>query len=199
VTSTRYLSPLALVLVAVTVLAASTAAAARSSGRTASTTVDGTWSCPVPALNGYRAVKVDSARALGIAAAGATIATLLANGFLVGIDAGPIGNAPGHVLVSRSCVRMKTPTSFTRGDLSGPDTLQASYVCDAPKRVLVRVKAVLTSKAVWVKGPSFLAVNRNVKAATLVVKSSSGRPLAYAQLTGKRAQLWSDPIACTRA
>ncbi len=197
--STRYLTPLALVLIAVTVLAASTTAAARSSGGGASTTVDGTWSCPVPALNGYRAIKVETARALGIAAAGATIATLLVDDFLVGIDAGPIGNTPGHVLVSRSCLRMKRATSFTRGDLSGPDTLQASYVCDATKRVLVRVKAVLSSKAVWIKGQSFLAVNRNVKAATLVVKTSSGRPVAYAQLTGKKAQLWSDPIACTRA
>ena len=93
---------------------------------------------------------------------------------------------------------MKTATSVIRGGLAGPDTLQESYVCDATKRVLVRVKAVLSSKGAWVKAQGLLVVNRNVTAATLVVKTSAGRPLAYAQLTGKKAQLWSDPIACTR-
>lgn len=141
--STGSRSPLALVLVAATLLAASTAESAPSSGAAASATVDGTWSCHVPALNGYRAIKVDTARALGIAPAEATIATLLVDGFLAGIDAGPIGNNPGRVFVSRNCVRLKAATPLTRGDLSGPDSLQESYVCDATKRVLVRVKALV--------------------------------------------------------
>jgi hypothetical protein len=182
-------------------LAASTAGSARSSDASAPpapATVDGTWSCSVPALNGYRAIKVDASRALGIASANVTIANLLVNGFLAGIDAGPIDNKPGRVFVSRSCVRLKKATSLTRGDLAGPDTLQESYVCDAPKRVLLRVKATLSSKAAWVKQSTFLAVNRNVKVAALIVKTSSGRPIVFAQMKGKKTQLWSDAIACTR-
>ena len=103
--STRNVSPLALVLIAVTVLAGSTVQSARSSAAAASATVDGTWSCPVPALNGYRAIKVDTTRALGgISSASTMIADLLAgpDSFLAGIIAGPNpGNNLGRVFVSR--------------------------------------------------------------------------------------------------
>jgi hypothetical protein len=65
--------------------------------------------------------------------------------------------------------------------------LGAKLVCEAPRRVLVRVRAVLSSSGRLRSGEDFHFTHAPVREATLAVRTLSGKPVAYATVsqTGK--------------
>jgi hypothetical protein len=69
--------------------------------------------------------------------------------------------------------------------------LGAELVCEAPRRVLVRVRAVLSSSGRLSTGQDFHFTHAPVREATLTVRTLSGKPLAYATVsqTGKATLL----------
>lgn len=100
------------------------------------------------------------------------------------------------------CRPSTAPVELSRGSLRGGkvgrDTLTVD--CDAPKRVLIRVRATAHGgAALRERGRIFLATSAPIGVAQLAVRGSSGRLLAYAAVddTGRSRQ-YTAPRACMR-
>lgn len=74
--------------------------------------------------------------------------------------------------------------SGLRGGATAP--LGGEYQCEAPTRVLVRIRAVLPSRA-SLRGKEFQSLHVSVREAKLAVRTLAGKPMAYADVseTGK--------------
>ena len=58
-----------------------------------------------------------------------------------------------------------------------------AYSCEAPRRVLVRIRAPLSKRAVM-RGPELSTVHVATRAAQIAVRTESGRPLVYGDVQG---------------
>lgn len=67
-----------------------------------------------------------------------------------------------------------------RGGAAAP--LGAEYECEVPRRVLVRVRAVVPSSA-SLRGREFRSTHAPVREAKLAVRTPAGKPLAYAEVS----------------
>jgi hypothetical protein len=98
-------------------------------------------------------------------------------------DAGTVG------IYSKLCRQAAQPVPLQRTGLRSQDAgrLGAELVCGAPRRVLVRVRAVLSSSGRLRSGQDFHSTHAPLREATLAVRTLSGKPLAYAMVsqTGK--------------
>lgn len=74
-----------------------------------------------------------------------------------------------------------------RGGAAAP--LGGEYQCEAPRRILVRIRAILSSRA-SLHGREFESVHVPVREAKLAARTVSGRPLTYATVSqsGKATQ-----------
>jgi hypothetical protein len=75
-----------------------------------------------------------------------------------------------------------------------------SIDCDAPKRVLVRLRATaLGSAALRERGRIFLATGTTLSRAELVVRTPNGKLLAYAEVDQSgRSRQYTAPRGCVR-
>jgi hypothetical protein len=71
-------------------------------------------------------------------------------------------------------------TAGLRGGAAAP--LGAEYECEVPRRVLVRVRAVVPSPA-SLRGREFKSIHMAVREAKLAVRTQGGKPLAYAEVS----------------
>ena len=78
------------------------------------------------------------------------------------------------------CNPTKAPVPLTAAGLGGGPAapLGDELKCEAPRRVLIRVRAVLTSRA-SLRGRVFESVHVPVREAKLAVRTLSGKPLTY--------------------
>jgi hypothetical protein len=91
----------------------------------------------------------------------------------------------GTVGVSgKACNPTRAPVALTAANLRGgaATPLGEELECDVPRRVLVRIRATLTSRAV-LRGTQFESVHVPVREAKLAVRTASGRPLAFATVS----------------
>ncbi|HJR94802.1 MAG TPA: hypothetical protein VJ807_05150 [Gaiellaceae bacterium] len=91
----------------------------------------------------------------------------------------------GTVGVSgKNCNPTRSPVALTAKGLRGgaAAALGSELKCDVPRRVLVRVRAVLASRG-SLHGREFEAVHVPVQEAKLAVRTIGGRPLTYATVS----------------
>ena len=173
----------------------------RAEGQT-STVLDRTYSCRVELGGGLRAVDVlahaGSRRGstwaklpyLGVRSGNATVST---GNLLAWVAAGrPTASSTmdldfwsfgglGTVGVRRtSCRATKAAVPLSPGGLRGGSApaIGSSFTCEAPQRVLLRVRARLVTSAV-LRGPEFSTVHVAARSAQLALRTQGGRPLAY--------------------
>lgn len=79
--------------------------------------------------------------------------------------------------ICRATKRIPVGSAGLRGGAAGQ--LGDSYDCQVPKRVVVRVRAVLESPGTLRPHGAFLLTSAAVTEAKVVVRTQSGRPLAY--------------------
>ena len=101
-----------------------------------------------------------------------------------------------------NCRPAKAPVELSHAGLrGGAVSVQTRTVdCDAPKRVLVRLRAIaLGSAALRERGRIFVAIGSTLSHAELVVRTPNGRLLAYAEVdrTGRTLQ-FTAPRGCVR-
>lgn len=71
------------------------------------------------------------------------------------------------------------------------ERLGSELTCDVPRRVLVRVRAVLTTRAT-LRGREFETVHVPVREAKVAARTPAGKPLAYAEVSQSgRARLFT--------
>ena len=76
--------------------------------------------------------------------------------------------------------RARVPLS-AKGLVGGPaGQLGEEYDCESPRRVLVRLRAILRARAPVYRERHFLKTKANLKSAYLAIRTRSGRPLAFA-------------------
>jgi hypothetical protein len=78
--------------------------------------------------------------------------------------------------------RQRVPLARTRLRDAGAIPLVEEFDCASPRRVYVRVRAVLQSKVTLRRKGFFRATLVPVREAELVVRTESGKPLVYAQV-----------------
>jgi hypothetical protein len=92
------------------------------------------------------------------------------------------------------CFLSRKPVPLLQAGLAGPPVAWAkSYGCTVRGRVIVRVRAVLASRASWRRvDESFFGVRANVVSAKLAVRSEkTGKPLAFSTLdSAGKTKLW---------
>lgn len=91
----------------------------------------------------------------------------------------------GTLAVSRSACRIvKAKVPLTKAGLTGSaaSPFGDKLDCPAPRRVLVRVRAIATSKTQLRSRGAFLATNVPLKSGRLAVRTLKGKPLAYAEV-----------------
>jgi hypothetical protein len=87
----------------------------------------------------------------------------------------------GTVSVRRTLCRVTSeriplaPVGLRGGGVSPSGS---SFTCEAPRRILLRVRAQLTAAAVP-RGPEFSSVHVPARSAQLAVRTANGRPLVY--------------------
>jgi hypothetical protein len=97
-----------------------------------------------------------------------------------------------------STARVELERAGLRGGEVGKDTLTVD--CDAPRRVLVRVRATaLGSAALRERGRIFLATGTTISRAELAARTPNGRLLAYAAVDQSgRSRQYTAPRRCMR-
>ena len=105
---------------------------------------------------------------------------------------------PAAVYASgRRCVASRSPVPLTRAGLPrAPVTWRSEAECTVRRRMLVRVRAVLSAPATWGRvGTAFAGVRGLVVEAELAVRDQvTGKPLAFVKLgRAGQTQLWSAP------
>jgi hypothetical protein len=182
-------------------LIAIAAVGGRAEGQT-SRVLDRTYACGVELGGGLYAIDVTAhagSRAgkqwvklpyVGVRTGNASIST---SNLLVWISAGrPIASTTmdldfwsfgglGTVGLRRTlCRATSARVPLSRAGLRGgaaPD-VGASFTCEAPKRVLVRVRAQLTASAI-LRGPEYSTVHVPTRSAQIAVRTTNGRQLVY--------------------
>jgi hypothetical protein len=94
----------------------------------------------------------------------------------------------------RRCRTSSANVPLTVGRLSGgrAGVFGDAYKCAAPRRVLVRVRAVFSSASGLHGDSLFLRTNTPLESAQLAMRSEAGRPLVYADvLDAGRARLFT--------
>jgi hypothetical protein len=81
-------------------------------------------------------------------------------------------------LCTRSRARVRLTAKGLEGGRAGP--LGVEYDCEAPRRVLVRVRATLRRRAPVYRDRHFVKTKANLKNAYLAIRTRSGKPLAFA-------------------
>jgi hypothetical protein len=84
----------------------------------------------------------------------------------------------------KSCRTVSTPIPLTAASLTGGTASQLgeSIDCTAPRRILVRVRAVLVSAATLRGRGDFVRTTTPVRQAKLAARTLTGRPLVYAEV-----------------
>jgi hypothetical protein len=167
------------------VLAAAIAPAAEGAP---SRVVDRTWICSPVAVDGFRTIELAGAPATEQTPARISIAT--------GDSQAPVplvtvhnkrllGRPTGAVYVNaRRCKRVtRRPALTPRGLLTPPDRFLTEADCDAPRRVVVRVRALLEKAASWrPAGQGVAIVRADVREASFVVRKLPDAPFAFAAI-----------------
>jgi hypothetical protein len=92
----------------------------------------------------------------------------------------------------RSSASVRLGPVGLRGGAATP--LGSKSECYAPKRVLVRFRAVLASPGAFRAGPDFQTLHLRVRAAKLAVRTPAGKALVYADVVESgRARLFTAP------
>jgi hypothetical protein len=81
-------------------------------------------------------------------------------------------------LCTRSTARVRLTAKGLEGGRAGQ--LGAEYDCPAPRRVLVRVRATLGTRALIYRERDFVKTKGNLRTAYLAIRTRSGKPLAFA-------------------
>lgn len=162
--------------------------------------VDRTLICSTVAIFGERFLRVGmtSPKSLptGKVPAGAFLWTGAAGASegLAGLEAGPAsGRTTGgvHYFPGRCRVTTKR-VPFTSRGLPGPPVLFDQYLrCSAPRRVLVRMRAMLDRRAVWRRSQDLVIARGNFTTAALAVRTEAGRPVAFFKLESGKTRLWT--------
>ena len=79
---------------------------------------------------------------------------------------------------------VKAKVSFSKAGLSGSSAspFGEKLDCPAPRRVLVRVRALATSKTELRRRGAFLSTNAPFKSGRLAVRTERGKPIVYAEV-----------------
>ena len=82
------------------------------------------------------------------------------------------------------CRVVADPIPLTRAGLQGgtAGALGAAYDCAAPRRVIVRFRAVLAATGRLKQGDHYFAVHVPILEAKLIVRTVVGKPIAYAEV-----------------
>jgi hypothetical protein len=101
----------------------------------------------------------------------------------------PVAEAGTVGIYNKLCRHAAQPTPLQRTGLRSQVVghLGSELVCEVPRRVLVRVRAVLSSSGRLRSGQDFQFTHAPLREATLAVRTLSGKPVAYAAVsqTGK--------------
>jgi hypothetical protein len=116
-------------------------------------------------------------------------------GALVGVETGPQGgrSAGGIKVSTKQCTwrKGKRIPLLPAGLPAPPDRIERSYRCSTPRRILVRVRAVLSRPASWKSSKGVLSVlSPRVTEAQVAVRTSSGKPVAFADIGSARGELY---------
>jgi hypothetical protein len=85
-------------------------------------------------------------------------------------------------LNQKLCTRSRARVRLTAKGLDGGRAGQfgEEYDCESPRRVLVRVRATLRTRAPVYRDRHFVKTKANLKSAYLAIRTRSGKPLAFA-------------------
>jgi hypothetical protein len=155
-----------------------------------------TWEKPAIAMfttggTGSAAQALDNALVWGIAGNPTRDATVIPDpfpGFTYPI------RAWGTLAMTRRCRVSRTrPALSARGLRGGPvDGLGESFDCPSPRRVLLRIRAELTTSASLGTRRGYLGTTTPLRDARLVVATPAGKRLAYAEVLGSgKARLFT--------
>jgi hypothetical protein len=86
--------------------------------------------------------------------------------------------ALNHKLCTRSRARVRLTAKGLEGGRAG--RFGVEYDCESPRRVLVRVRATLRTRAPVYRDRHFVKTKANLKSAYLAIRTRSGKPLAFA-------------------
>jgi hypothetical protein len=160
--------------------------------------VDRTFSCAAAIRGGLRMVEVRAFAGSGQPPSSSTAEFGLHTNWTP--DGTLASGSTGGILLNPTrCTATRTPVPLVARGLRG-GTATASgveYKCEAPRRVLVRIRAVFhvptkleTDRPL---GYPSLHADGEVKEATLAVQAESGRRLAFASLAGGKVRLLAAP------
>jgi hypothetical protein len=110
-------------------------------------------------------------------------------------------NGLGTIGVRRTlCRATSARVRFTASGLAGgaAPALGAKFTCEAPGRVLLRVRAQLTTSAVQ-RGPEYSSVHVPARSAQIAVRTAGGRPLAYGEVSESGSARLFTARGCFRA
>jgi hypothetical protein len=150
--------------------------------------VDRTWVCSPVAAQGFRTIELAGAPAseqtparISIASGGTQSPVPLVtieNKRLLGRPTGAI------YVNARRCKRVaRRPALTSKGLITPPDRFLTESDCDAPPKVVVRVRAILEKAASWrPAGQGVAIVRADVREASFVVRKVPDAPFAFAAI-----------------
>lgn len=118
----------------------------------------------------------------------------LASQALVGFSAGSTsGYSTGQVFIGRTrCATSMKTVPLTSQGLPGPAVpFDQTRKCQAPARVLVRIRAVLDRGVTWRLARGLFFTPGKVSSAYLAARTEAGRPIAFMKLVSGRMGLWT--------
>jgi hypothetical protein len=78
-----------------------------------------------------------------------------------------------------------------KGLRTRPVRTEGQFECDLPRRILVRIRTVVTPPAKWkLRDGTMTVISRRMSMVQLVVRTTSGKPVAYAELFPKGVALY---------
>jgi hypothetical protein len=113
-----------------------------------------------------------------------------------------LGVAPGIFLNRSGCVAKRTRVALSAGRLRGGRTrLGERWVCDAPAKVLVRLRAVFRRPTSLRPESGLLVARGRMVEVSLVVTDTRGRPIAFGSAVDAAgaAHLFVDRVRCLEA
>jgi hypothetical protein len=198
-------SLLAVVLAGGVVLGAASAVETGTASRStsqATSTVDRTFACSITRVvsEGYPDRYVIQGIAVGMYPPRLSFAGNIGisdqnTGTLLSVGTGPDGgrSAGGVRVRMKQCTwsRGKRIPLLPTGLPASPDRIERYYRCDAPRRIIVRVRADLSRPASWKASKGFLSVlSPRVTNAQIAVRTPSGKPVAFADIGSARGELY---------
>ena len=188
-----------------------TAQASRGDSAAASIVIDRTMRCTTAPTGGIREVEARANSGIRVGRRWKQLPYAVASSGNVGSTLDPLGDALawitagrpsadttvdsgfrtadvskwGTLAVSRvACRPVKAKVSFSKAGLSGSSAspFGEKLDCPAPRRVLVRVRALATSKTELRRRGAFLSTNAPFKSGRLAVRTERGKPIVYAEV-----------------